>query len=687
MCPVVFPPPGSHEVTSPALFPTVGRNRAVLCPVVFPPPRSPEVTSPSLFPTVGRNRAALYPVVFPPPGYYVKLAKQVDIISLIGSQVYSSHIPAPGPQTSSVAPNPTSFYNHPMKISVSQLNPIVGDFPGNTNLILVDYHKAVANDCDFAVFPASAFCGEPLYDLAQKSTFANGLFTAFSSMTRVMNRPIALIGLNAQFGRLNQKSPSKAVAVVQNGRIIGFYYKDVGFIAGENPGALKDLVGERTLELNLESTSNGTQKTRNVTIGIILDDEVPQFSQKEPDLIFHLSATPFQIQRNLNADQSDSFLVCNSFQHYPKLFDQLPKNVPVINCNLVGGNDGLVFHGGSSAFIKLGQEIKTIHQGKFFSPDYFVVDIDDFENNSCHVSENDELSNHPSRPTSKAINFHVNQLVNALALGLCDYCRKSGFTKVLVGISGGIDSAVVCALAAYALGPDAVIGLSMPSTVNSPETVKDAALLAKNLKITFYEIPINDILMAQVDALTPGFAAQPSGITRENLQARIRAALLMAWSNHTGAMVLDTSNKTELAVGYSTLYGDLIGGLSVIGDLTKDRVYAVAHELNRLGFEIPPQTLTRAPSAELREGQLDVDSLPPYPILDRIVQMIIEEDQQSKAVIDAGLPPKDVAWFLKVLQQNEFKRRQAPPVLKVTSKAFGHDMTIPVINRFKEDPQ
>ena len=177
-----------------------------------------------------------------------------------------------------------------------------------------------------------------------------------------MNRPIALIGLNAQFGRLNQKSPSKAVAVVQNGRIIGFYYKDIGFVAGENPGALKDLVGERTLELNLESTSNGTQKTRNVTIGIILDDEVPQFSQKEPDLIFHLSATPFQIQRNLNADQSDSFPVCNSFQHYPKLFDQLPKRS---SYQLQPGwwNDGLVF---MSSALSSSREIKPYIKASFF---------------------------------------------------------------------------------------------------------------------------------------------------------------------------------------------------------------------------------------------------------------------------------------------------------------------------------
>ncbi|MBU0514653.1 MAG: NAD(+) synthase, partial [Proteobacteria bacterium] len=270
---------------------------------------------------------------------------------------------------------------------------------------------------------------------------------------------------------------------------------------------------------------------------------------------------------------------------------------------------------------------------------------------------------------------------DALVLGISDYVRKCGFKQVVLGLSGGIDSAVSCALAVMALGPENVVGVTMPGPYSSPGSVDDSRRLARNLGIEFLEVPIGRIFEAYLDSLEPHLRGRPPDVTEENIQARIRGNVLMALSNKFGYLVLTTGNKSELAVGYCTLYGDMVGGLAVIADVPKTMVYDLAHHLNRAGEVIPPGTITKAPSAELRPDQKDEDSLPPYDVLDRILFHYVDEGLSPAQIEAAGFDAEVVRWVTRTVNRNEYKRHQAAPVLKVTTKAFGVGRRMPIAAR------
>ncbi|HQK88851.1 MAG TPA: NAD+ synthase, partial [Acidobacteriota bacterium] len=336
--------------------------------------------------------------------------------------------------------------------------------------------------------------------------------------------------------------------------------------------------------------------------------------------------------------------------------------VPVLLVNQVGGYDVIVFDGGSMIAAAGGE---LMAQGRAFEEDLVVADL-----------------TLPPAALPEAAAEPAEQIYRALVLGTRDYTRKCGFRQAVIGLSGGVDSALVACLAAAALGPENVTGIAMPSMFSAPASLADAEALARNLGIRLEIIPITAVYDSYLQQLRTLFAGRPFDTTEENLQARIRGNLLMAFSNKFGAMVLSTGNKSELAVGYSTLYGDMCGGLAVISDLLKTQVYEVCRWINRTRPVIPESTLTKAPSAELRPNQTDQDELPPYDILDAVLRLYIEEQQSRREIIERGFDPAMVDRIVGMVDRNEYKRRQAPPGLKVTGKAFGFGRRLPIVHRF-----
>ncbi|MBZ5515760.1 MAG: NAD+ synthase, partial [Acidobacteriia bacterium] len=342
------------------------------------------------------------------------------------------------------------------------------------------------------------------------------------------------------------------------------------------------------------------------------------------------------------------------------------RRLPVVYVNHVGGNDQLIFDGSSMAFDACGE---LSARAKSFAEDLVVFDPD-----ALHRGE---LASAPASETEA--------VYQALKLGTRDYVAKCGFRKVLVGLSGGIDSSLVAALAADALGAENVCGLGMPGPYSSPGSLRDAETLARNLGIDFRVIPIGSIFDCYLTTLDPAFEGLPRDVTEENIQARIRGNILMALSNKFGALLLSTGNKSELAVGYCTLYGDMAGGLAVIADVPKTMVYDLARYVNRAGERIPQACLDKAPSAELRPNQTDQDSLPPYDLLDRILKAYIEENLSAQEIVAKhGLDPSLVRQTISRVNQAEYKRQQAAPALKVTGKAFGMGRRYPIAQKFSE---
>ncbi|MEM7791360.1 MAG: NAD(+) synthase, partial [Verrucomicrobiota bacterium] len=336
---------------------------------------------------------------------------------------------------------------------------------------------------------------------------------------------------------------------------------------------------------------------------------------------------------------------------------------PVVYCNSVGGNDELIFDGGS---LVADSEKGLIEGMASFKEERRVIDLESSEGSASNCLKMDE---------NEAIH-------NALVLGLRDYAFKSGFNKALVGLSGGIDSAVVCALAAEAFGSSNVIGIALPSSISSQHSREDAAALAKNLDIEFNEVNIAQTVSSAEEALGGIFEGLSVDVTEENIQARTRGLLLMAMSNKFGALLLTTGNKSEIAVGYCTLYGDMCGGLAVISDLPKMKVYALARYINREAEIIPYNTIEKPPSAELRPDQKDEDSLPPYPVLDGILKLYIEEGLSRSEIVEHGYEPSVVDDIVRKVDLNEYKRKQAAPGLKITPLAFGVGRRIPIVQKY-----
>lgn len=545
-----------------------------------------------------------------------------------------------------------------MKIAVCQINTTVGDFDGNVEKITLYLEKARQAGCGLALFPELTITGYPPRDLLDRFSFFEKSRKALEKVAQASKGILAVVGTVLENRDPGNPLFNTAVAVA-DGTILHVYKKvllpnydvfdEARYFAPaprpEPPFSYKGLKIALTICEDIWNVE-GLFTSR-----LYAKDPVDELAKAKPDLVLNLSASPF---------------------HYAKLSvrQTLLKEVsrktkaPVLYCNLVGGNDELIFDGCSMAMDAAGNLFKL---GRAFEEDFFVYD-----------TENPSLQPAVPHPDE------TETLYRALVLGTRDYVRKCGFEKVLVGLSGGIDSSLVAAIAAEALGAQNVMGVTMPSPFSSKGSIEDSRWLAQALGIEFREIPITPLFETALKSLEPAFRDVPKDITEENLQARLRGLLLMALSNKFNRLVLSTGNKSELAVGYCTLYGDMCGGLAVISDLPKGMVYQLSRYVNRKQPLIPEAVFTKAPSAELRPNQTDQDSLPPYDTLDAILRLYIEENQPPFKIVKAGFDPQLVKEVLAKINHNEYKRRQMAPGLKVTTKAFGMGRRMPIAQKFEE---
>ena len=580
-----------------------------------------------------------------------------------------------------------------MKIALAQINPTVGDFAGNARLILDFTSRSAEQRADLVVFPELAICGYPPADLLEKKSFLDRARQALNELAATTSRgPAILCGTAlAQEGGCAAGKHARNIAALLSGGQISFMQQKMllPFYDVFDEQRYFEPVARQTLTL-----LNGQPLAITICEDALNDkafwerrlypvDPVEELMRQwrmlpdpiastKPRIILNISASPFwHGKRELRR----TMLAALARRH--RAF--------VVMVNQVGGNDSLIFDGSS---IVLAPEGEVVAQAASFREDMMIFDTEELEMSAAKLHES-ELSVAIDSNLGSADTNDTAEIWGALILGTRDYVRKCGFSKALVGLSGGIDSALVAAIAVEALGAENVLGVGMPSEFSSGGSIDDARALAENLGIRFELIAIHDMFSAYQGALHPLFAGTPFGLAEENLQSRIRGALLMALSNKFGALVLTTGNKSEMATGYCTLYGDMVGALAVIGDVFKTRVYALSRYANREREMIPLATLEKPPSAELRPGQRDTDSLPPYEVLDPILEAYVERYASAEQIVaertNAG-DPIDLSLVRRVLslvERSEYKRQQAAPVLKVTPKSFGSGRRFPIAVKVK----
>lgn len=552
-----------------------------------------------------------------------------------------------------------------MKIALAQINPTVGDFTGNTKKILEFAARAAEQGAELAVFPELAVCGYPPADFLEKTAFIDRAAQSVDELaawTATPGRPALLVGsvlpARSSVGKRVRNvaillSQGK-IAFVQQKMLLPFYdvFDEQRYFEPAASQSLTFLCGQPLAITVCEDVWNDKdfwprQLYPADPIDALMHKWQADAAQLDayPRLIVNISASPFNqgkpaVRQNM--------LAAIAMRH----------NAFVLMVNQVGGNDGLVFDGSSLLLDPTGT---VIARGACFAEDLVVVDLP--HTGSIAPAPCDEIA----------------EIWQALVLGTRDYIRKCGFSKALIGLSGGIDSALVAAIAVEALGAENVVGVGMPSEYSSLGSIEDARHLAHNLGIRFEMLPIHDVFAQFQKTLEPLFAGTPFGLAEENLQSRIRGTLLMALSNKFGALVLTTGNKSEMSVGYCTLYGDMVGAIAVIGDVYKTRVYQLAHYANCEREIIPRNTIEKPPSAELRPEQRDTDSLPPYEVLDPILEAYVERFLSAEQIAqEQSVDPALVRSVLKLVEQSEYKRQQAAPVLKVTQKSFGTGRRFPI---------
>ncbi len=539
-----------------------------------------------------------------------------------------------------------------MKIAICQIDPVIADFTYNTSLILQAVHQAKGEGCELAVFPEMCLTGYPPKDLLEKPAFIRENLRHLKQLAARTEGISLLLGYVDRNPEPTGKSLVNSVALIRDGKIAGHGGKrllptydvfDETRYFEPARGSLTFLLGEKkygvTICEDIWNIGNVNGMPRYPL------DPVADLASEHIDVLINISASPYYLKKEQQR-----------FNIVKKLCTT--HGIPAVYCNQVGGNDDLLFDGSSMVVDSRG---RLIALGKAFEPDIFTWDTE---------HRYPELQK-PWIPDESAI-------LRGLIMGTRDYAVKCGFERVMVGLSGGIDSSLVAYIAAQALGPENVLGVSMPSPYTSMMSKEDARHLSTNLGIRLEEIPIGRLFDCYKDALKNIFAGLPEDETEENIQARIRGNLLMALSNKLNALLLTTGNKSEIAMGYCTLYGDMSGGLAVISDLPKTLCYRIARFINRDDEIIPSRIITRPPSAELRPNQTDQDSLPPYEILDQILEAAIEKNLGPQDMIAMGHDPEVVNDVMRRLVLNEYKRRQAPPGLKITSKAFGYGRRYPI---------
>lgn len=560
-----------------------------------------------------------------------------------------------------------------LRIGLAQINPVVGDLAGNVALITNAYDSARAQGCDVVTFTELCVSGYPPEDLVLKAGFVADNRIAVQRCAEHTSDCVAVIG----FVDVDLKGRLfNAAAVCAGGAVRGTYYKQLL----PNYGVFDE---ERYFSSGHDVTESPTLfRIGGLLVGVSVCEDIwsadgPVLSQAQAGAVLNI---------NINA----------SPYHRGKIGERehmLSERARVNNCaiayvNQVGGQDELVFDGGSMLFAANGTLMARSPQ---FVDDLLVADLQlsvgESGSNSRIIDVTTECKVHPSpaSPTVAPRCTDFEELYGALVIGVRDYVKKNGFTDVVVGLSGGVDSALVAVLATDALGADHVHGVSMPSRYSSAGSRTDAAQLATNLGIDMQTISIEPAFRAYLEMCAPSFGNKPADLTEENLQSRVRGTTLMALSNKFGWMVLTTGNKSELAVGYFTLYGDSVGGFAVIKDLLKTTVYELCRHINcRVDKEIIPETvITKPPSAELRPDQRDDQSLPPYEMLDAILSLYIEGDHTAAEIIALGHDSELVRRVARLVDMNEYKRRQAPPGVRVTMKAFGKDRRLPITNAYR----
>jgi len=541
-----------------------------------------------------------------------------------------------------------------VRVALGQFNAVVGDLAGNSEKMRNIYAEALQCDVDLLVFPELAVCGYPPEDLLLKKHFLEDNRLMLDKLAADCPQTTIIVG----FAESCQGNSYNSAAVLQNGSVNKTYRKGLLPNYGVFDERRYFQPGTEPAVIKLDDL--------NVTITICEDIWDTEWlanslgTQGRIQMVLNISASPFYMGR---IEQRQAIL-----SQCAKQF-----NSAVCYCNLVGGQDELIFDGRSMFVDSTG---KVIAQAKAFDKDLLIADITSESGGSVQVR--------PVLPSAPQPTSLVDEVYQALVLGTKDYVQKNGFKKTLLGLSGGIDSSVTAVIAVAAVGAENVVGLTMPSKFNSPGTKAAAEKLAKNLGIKFLSIPIEPILEQFNRSLQSVRGWDAEGIAYENLQARIRGSILMSLSNQFGYLVLTTGNKSEIAVGYATLYGDTAGGFAVIKDVPKTMVYKLADHINQIAGRqiIPADVITRDPSAELRPGQKDSDALPEYDLLDKILRGYVEEDKSAQQLIESGLPQDVVHHVICMVDRNEYKRRQSPPGVKITPKAFGKDRRLPITNRY-----
>lgn len=556
-----------------------------------------------------------------------------------------------------------------IRIALIQINPLVGDLEGNTGKIIKSIQKSISAGVDIAVFPELSVCGYPPEDLLLKPYFIKENKDYLDKIRSSCKNITAVVG----FPDFTAGKIYNAAAIIRNEKNIYTYHKinlpNYGVFDEKRyftPGAECAVFHENNIAWSVNICED---------IWIQPGPALYQAEYGGAQLIINISASPYHRGK---LKEREDILINQAKRHH----------AIIAYCNLIGGQDELVFDGGS---LIVGQKGNIISRAKQFEEDMLIADIGITgkkrrpKTNACVRHIKLKPVHTPARHpliVKKVTPLPLNkEIYEALLLGTRDYVLKNGFKKVIVGLSGGIDSALTALIAADALGKENTIGISMPSRFTGSGTKRDAQKIAKNLGIRFMTIPITKILQKYLVTLRPHFSGTKWGIAEENIQARIRGNLLMAFSNKFGYMVLTTGNKSETSVGYCTLYGDMAGGFAVLKDVPKQLVYKLARYRNGKDKIIPESVFTRPPTAELRNNQKDSDSIPPYPVLDPIIESYVENDMSFSQIAKKGFKKDTVKKVLTLIDKNEYKRRQAPPGVKITPKAFGKDRRMPITCR------
>jgi NAD+ synthase (glutamine-hydrolysing) len=562
----------------------------------------------------------------------------------------------------------------PTFFGIAQLNPVIGDLLGNCDRILTAVQKLAKQGVQLVLTPELSICGYPPRDLLMNHQFVRDMGTAIAELASKLPPDVAVlvgtVSVNPQANQSGGKPLFNSAALLQDGRVQQVFHKrllptydvfdeDRYFAVGNGSNVFTlNLKGGASLNIGVTICEDIWNDEKFWGKRNYADDPVAELATNhELDLLLNLSASPYAVGKQ---KLRESMLSHSAIMH----------NLPLLYANQVGANDDLIFDGRSMAFNSQG---KIIARGKGFEEDLLIINLDEVSLDLSRYESDDA------------------EIFAALVLGVRDYVQKCRFRQVVIGLSGGIDSALVAAIAAEAIGKENVLGVLMPSPYSSAHSITDAIALAQNLGISTQTIPIQPMMEAFDASLSNLFAGQTSDVTEENLQSRIRGSLLMAISNKFGHLLLSTGNKSEVSVGYCTLYGDMNGGLAAIADVPKTRVFSICEWLNRTSSllmikqenseVIPVNIITKPPSAELKPDQLDQDSLPPYDILDDILHKLINQHLAAAEISATGHDPAIIDRVVRLVKIAEFKRRQAAPGLKITNRAFGSGWRMPIASK------